>query len=360
MRIAQIFSHSGVNGVTTSGRMILQGLLARGHALTVFHRPNAWFVDKDYDGDITFHEVDMGVRLLNYKEITRVQSICADQGVEILHSHGDVASRVTSHIRVFGKLPTVATRHNMSFHPHWRFQNAVIAPSQATADDLRRQHLVARKRLHVVPNFLLEQSRFQRSESTRGEMRKSLGIPSNAFVLLSVGSVETRKNQSAAPALIKALEDMGVLAHLILVGGHAGDEATKVETEAERLGVQSRLHIIGHSTEVPVFLQCSDAFLSTSKAEQASIALLEAMAAGLPTYCTDTGSAKEIIRNGQTGYLLDLANSKPALQDMARLAASPDALSKASVAARNHFEQSFSAAAILPQLERLYQQLAHG
>lgn len=357
MHIAQIFSHTIINGVTTSGRTLVQSLLDRGHRVTVMHRPGAWIAEQPFSGDVSFSELDMGVRLLNYKTIAKIQHDCANNNVDIIHSHGDVASRITSHIRMFSRLRSVATRHNMNFHPHWRFQNAVIAPSQATAKELRRQHLVSRRRLHVIPNFLAQDISQKSSSSAAQGLRASLGIAQDAFVLVAVGEINSRKNQSAIPAIIHDLQKRGITAHAILIGRKDGIENLKVSQNAQNFGLDHQIHMTGERKDVSDFLTVADGYISTSHAEQGSIALLEALAAGLPAFCTNVGSAPEIIVNRETGHLLDLRASSEALDEIVRIASNTSALKRARLTCQQHFYQNFSTQKVVPRIEDLYTRL---
>ena len=82
-----------------------------------------------------------------------------------------------------------------------------------------------------------------------------------------------------------------------------GPLRTGLEEHARRLGINGAIHFEGESLDVPGFLAGLDVFVMGSKSEGLPLAMLEAMAAGLPIVSTAVGGSPELIEDGVSGWL---------------------------------------------------------
>ena len=126
---------------------------------------------------------------------------------------------------------------------------------------------------------------------------------------------------------------------LVLVGD--GPDRAAIEGLVAELGLQGRVHFLGVRRDVPVVLRAADIFTLPSLSEGASITLMEAMAAGLPSVATGVGGMPEIMRDGIDGLLVP--RQDPAkLADAFRTLASDEALrARMGAAARARAEAEY-------------------
>jgi len=258
---------------------------------------------------------------------------------------------------MFGRIPTVAKAAARIKHIHWRFHDAVIAPSPYTVDWYTRTRLVAANRLNMVPNFLRPEGFEAPDDTMRGKIRLELGLPDTAFVIASVGGIQTRKNQSAMVPIVRALKDRGVDVHCVLIGGRDKSEAPKLLKEAEDQSVLPLFHLLGHRNDARRLLPGFDAIVSTSRDEQASIVLLEGLAAGLPLYFSNVGSAPSIIVDGENGLVFELDRTAPLIDALYHLAGSPIDAQRIGDNNRTLFAETYTPQAVLPKFEAVYQKL---
>jgi glycosyltransferase involved in cell wall biosynthesis len=123
----------------------------------------------------------------------------------------------------------------------------------------------------------------------RDEKRKSLGVPEDAFVIVSAGELNRNKNTEVA---VRALADVPD-AHYIACG--VGPEEDNLRKLANKLGVADRFHLLGYRTDMPEVLSCADAFTIMSFREGMPRALLEAMDLGLPCVGSNTRGVRDLI-----------------------------------------------------------------
>lgn len=185
----------------------------------------------------------------------------------------------------------VAERH--CYRP--RRLGIAAAVSDATADEVRRFYPGVA--VAVTPNGV-DLNRFAPNPAVRSELRAQLGLDDRQFVALFVGGDFERKG---LPIAIEALADAPSVV-LVVVGPGDLDRARGL---AERVGVSSRLRLMGPRTDVERFDQMADAYLCASDYEADSLALLEAASTGLAIVSTRVGSASAFISASDCGVLVD-------------------------------------------------------
>ena len=106
-------------------------------------------------------------------------------------------------------------------------------------------------------------------------------------------------------------------ARLRIIGD--GPERQRLETQARELGIGERVEFLGFRSDVPRLLAEADVLLMSSRYEGVSIAILEAMCAGLPVIATRVGGVPETVQDGVTGLLVADNNSEAMAQAMQEL-----------------------------------------
>ena len=108
--------------------------------------------------------------------------------------------------------------------------------------------------------------------------RKELGIPEDAFAFLTVGELIPRKGHEL---LIRAFAKSNISGAQLLICG-SGREKEHLTALIKELGISDRAHLLGFRNDIYELLKCADTFVFPSKQEGLPVALMEAMAAGLP------------------------------------------------------------------------------
>ncbi len=123
----------------------------------------------------------------------------------------------------------------------------------------------------------------------RREKRSSIGVPEDAFVIVSAGELNKNKNTEV---IVKALKKTGEV-HYVVCG--EGPEKDNLKKLAHKLGVADRFHLLGYRTDIQEIMACADAFTMMSFREGMPRALLEAMDLGLPCIGSDTRGIRDLI-----------------------------------------------------------------
>lgn len=152
----------------------------------------------------------------------------------------------------------------------------------------------------------------------RAEARLRLGLPAQAPVLVSVGTLVERKGFHRVIDLLPELLERFPDLHYLVVGGAGpeGDWEAHLRSLVRRLGLQERVHFLGHvePAELSWPLSAADVFVLSTANEGWANVFLEAMACGLPVVSTDVGGNREVICDSRLGTIVPFGD-RAALRD---------------------------------------------
>ncbi|MEW6704323.1 MAG: glycosyltransferase [Pseudomonadota bacterium] len=173
-----------------------------------------------------------------------------------------------------------------------------------------------------------------------------------APVFISVGRLDAIKNQQMMLCAFAKVAAGRPAARLVLVGD--GPQRPALQALAAELGIADRVRFDGFRNDVASALTEADVFLLSSRYEGISIALLEAMRAGLPTVATRVGGVSETVIDGQTGLLVEDQDAEGFARAMSSLASDPALRQRMGDAARRYQQAEFSLDRMLQRYEALY------
>ena len=134
----------------------------------------------------------------------------------------------------------------------------------------------------------------------RAAKRRELGIPEDAFLVLSVGELNENKNHETVMRAVAGLEDTGVY-YLICGEGKLRGYLTEA---AERLGIADRVIMPGFRYDMPEIFRIADVFAFMSVHEGLAVSLMQAMAARLPAVVSEIRGNVDLIEDNRGGFLI--------------------------------------------------------
>ena len=210
-------------------------------------------------------------------------------------------------------LPFVTTYHgayNEGF-PGKRLYNSVmargdrvIAISHFIADLIRARHGVAESRLRVIPRGV-DPRRFDPalvSPARLAALRAAWGVAEGQPIIMLPARVTRWKGQMV---LVEAMAQLPGDALALLVGDAAERPAFQAELQARiaGLGLQDRVRLVGHATDMPAALMLADVVVHASTdAEAFGRTVIEAQAMARPVIASDLGAPRETVAEGITGW----------------------------------------------------------
>lgn len=188
----------------------------------------------------------------------------------------------------------------------------LIAVAQNQIDRLSKTLCIKKSRFKLIYNGInsLNFSLKKRQELRELGLRKELGIPNNAFVVIKTARFAPEKNHELAIQILDLLiRTYNIQCYFIFVGNTNRSRMDKIQELANQKGLTEYVKIVGNQKDVRPYLAISDLFILTSKSvETFSIAALEAMGMGLPCVLSDVGGANEMVFNGKNGFVVPFTN----------------------------------------------------
>ena len=122
-------------------------------------------------------------------------------------------------------------------------------------------------------------NRFRKIDKSKEEIRNSLGIPEDAYVVGQVGRFAYQKNPEFTVDVFSKLLERSDNARLLLIG--RGDKKNLVD-QINKLGINDKVLILENREDIPELLKAMDVFILPSRFEGLGIVLIEAQVCGLP------------------------------------------------------------------------------
>ncbi len=230
---------------------------------------------------------------------------------------------------------------------------------------------------HLIERWLARRFRsiVTVSDAIRGYIEKDIRIPANRLVTVHNGIPATTDACSPRPEqsrvtfmtvgrlapiknhamMLRAFHEMAKTnphVRLVIVGD--GPERPALEAYVRQQRLEDRVTLPGFRDDIDALLPEADVFLLTSRYEGISIALLEAMRAGLPAIGTAVGGIPETIIDGKTGLLVAPDGLETLVKAMVRLVASKSLRDEMGKQGYDYFMKEFSLATMLARYQQLY------
>jgi glycosyltransferase involved in cell wall biosynthesis len=274
------------------------------------------------------------------------------------HLYGGVAARRTGIPCIWHLQDFVSERH-WGVH-RWIFGRlAERIPTRIVVDGTpiaRQLPAAVQNRTCVVYNGV--DDKVFRPGRSGERVRREYGIPSGSLVIGSVARLSPWKGQHY---LIEAFARMARElpgAVLLLVGSPLSDSdryEKKLRQMAAETDCASRILFAGRRTDLPEVLAAMDVFVHTATEKDTSpLALLSAMASGLPVVAFDIEGVREVIRDGSEGLLVARAQTNPLAEALLQGARDARLRERLGAASRRRAEETFSLRRHCELMERVF------
>jgi glycosyltransferase involved in cell wall biosynthesis len=211
-----------------------------------------------------------------------------------------------------------------------------VAPSQAMADFMLA-HGFAPKLLHVIPYGIEPEEPRPRAQHD----------------VLVAGVAANLEYWKGVDVLLEAARLVRAPLRLEIYGD--GSLRRELEQQAQAAGVDARFH--GFITDLRDRLADLDVLVQPSRADNLPLAILEAMAAGLPVVGTRVGGIPELVADGETGFVVDAESPTALAEALERVAESPGPRLELGRRGRERVNEHFSSAGVARRMVELYEGL---
>lgn len=309
----------------------IEMLVSEGHQVDIACNDTGLPLDGLYDRlGCRFHRVDFSRSPLspdNVRAWRQLKKVVEEGGYDIVHCHTPNASVITRLVcrkmRKKTGLKVFYTAHGFHFYKgapwlNWMVFYPVEKLCARFTDKLitinKEDYALAKEKFRTgevcyVPGVGVDLSRFENVQVDRAAKRREIGVPEDAFLLLSVGELNENKNHQIIIRALAGLKNPKI--HYAIAG--LGEKHDAILAMAEELGLGERVHLLGYRKDVVELYHCADVFCFPSYREGLSVSLMEAMACGLPVICSRIRGNEDLV-DGNGGILFDPRNEKECRQ----------------------------------------------
>jgi glycosyltransferase involved in cell wall biosynthesis len=171
--------------------------------------------------------------------------------------------------------------------------------------------------------------------------RRGLGLDEGDHVMAVVATFKRQKGHrfliEAANTVVPQFPNL----HILFIGD--GELREELQALTKRLGLEGHIHFLGTRGDVPALLAASDSFALPSLWEGLPMALIEAMASGLPVIATEVSGTNQVMVSGETGLLVPPGDASALATAIASVLTDPARAASMGAAARQRVEEYFGA-----------------
>jgi glycosyltransferase involved in cell wall biosynthesis len=246
----------------------------------------------------------------------RLESILRSRDVDVVHTHSakaGIVGRCAAHRAGIKRI--VHTYHGFPFHEFQsvarratyvqierelgRITDIGLCVGTAVAVEAVRRRLIEPQRLRTI-GVSIGDRLHPRTEAARAAARSTLDLPPDAVVVGAVGRLCYQKAPEDFVAALQVLDRREVIG--VWVGD--GELREQVRRAADRAAPRTRIIFAGDRADVADLLPAFDVFALPSRYEGLPVAIVEAMASGIPVVATAVNAVSDVVIPGETGLLV--------------------------------------------------------
>jgi glycosyltransferase involved in cell wall biosynthesis len=328
IRVLNILSDERVGGPQLRVLQVARGLKGRGvetHVVTPLG--DSRFALLLAEAGIPHHEINL-VRprqtlnplpqlrfaALFWPNVTALRKIIRSDGIQIVHTNGLMNAQAAVAARLEGialvwhlndvLTPKLVRTALLPLVDAWSAQIAVAAGAVGNYYFSATTSVIGRLKVLYAP---VDTSRF-RPGNSNSAVRRELGISAECVVIGTVGNFDPVKGHRHLLEAAQKIKQRVPRAKFLLVGERLNNRQkywTMLARRTEELGLKDDVIFAGRRTDMPEVFCAMDIYVHPSESEACPMAVLEASASGLPVVATDVGGVRELVANGETGFVIE-------------------------------------------------------
>lgn len=328
--------------VNTFFKKHIDALVKEGHRVDIACNYKDLALDRIFSElGCSFYQINFSRNPLsfdNVKAFSELKKVIKKGEYDIVHCHTPNASVITRLVcRKFRKktgLKVFYTAHGFHFYKgapklNWMVYYPIEKFCSRYTDKLitinKEDYNLAKEKFRAgevcyIPGVGIDLSRFENVQVDRNAKRREIGVPEDAFLLLSVGELNENKNHQIIIKALAMLKNSSI--HYAIAG--VGDKKEYLLNLATELGVGDQVHLLGYRKDIPELNYSADAFCFPSYREGLGLAAIEALACGLPIVTSNIHGINDYSIDGITGYKCSPSSDEEFAKNIQKLVSNRD------------------------------------
>ena len=276
---------------------------------------------------------------------------------------GAIAGRLVGVQTVVGSLRSEAPGRFPWFYPPWQrpidiltapLHSRMIVNSNAVLRESREWAFLPDRKLVTIYNGIpCEQPPRAREEQTAA-LRRELQLARNCPVVGIVGRLSPEKDHATFLKAAKQVHQARPDARFMIVGG--GPLLESIKGDIAQLGLQAEVRVLGGRTDTETLLSMMDVLVLTSTSEGLPNVLLEAAVAGAAIVTTAAGGAVEVVKDGETGFVVPCGDADAVADRVVALIDNPGLRARFVAAGRERIRTVFAPDRVAESVQACYAQ----
>jgi glycosyltransferase involved in cell wall biosynthesis len=310
------------------------------------------------------------------KAYRKLKELIQEFQPDIVHTHASKAGALGRRAANACKVPIVVhTFHGHVFHSYFgraktfvfktierrlaRRSTGIIAISALQKIELSQDHKICQpEKIKVIPlGFDLEKFANNSAEK-RKKTRSAFGIQDGDVAIAIVGRLAPVKDHDFFLQVIEKVLDQTTQSIQVFIVGD-GSERQNIEEKVDQLNrlFDNKIHMTSWITDIASFNAGMDVLCLTSKNEGTPVSLIEAQAAGVPVITTDVGGVKDVVDEGNTGFVVPVGATDDYVQKLLELVEDEKKRSKMSQNGWTFVRDKFHYQRLVRDMEDYYMEL---
>ncbi len=380
MRVAHIITRMIIGGAQENTLLNCLGLIQDyGDEVLLItgpsEGPEGQLLERGRAGGLSVRVVESLRRAIHFRDASayrQIVRILDEFRPDVVHTHsakgGFLGRAAASRCHISAIIHSV---HGAPFHPYqsWLARQTFIQLEKwaakhchkmiSVADAMTELMVgagVAKREKFVTIYSGMEVEPFQSCQQYRRAARRELGFEDQQIVLGKIARLFHLKGHDYLVEAARTIIDSNPAVQFLLVGD--GILRQKIESKICQYGIRDHFHFTGlvPPERIPYYLSCMDALVHTSLREGLARTLPQALIAGIPVISFDVDGAREVVIDGQTGFLLPPESVSALSEAILRLASDSEMRTRLGQGGKRRFSQQFDHRTMTRQIRELYQQ----
>ena len=298
---------------------------------------------------------------IDWALIFNLRKLLRENEIDVIHAHQYTSFFYAVLARNFSRKPGLVFTEHGRFYPDRKsikrvifdpilskFVSEIISISEATKEAMVKFDNFPEERIRVIYNGVM----FKTHNVDLIQKRKELNVKPDDCILVTAARLDPIKNHDMLIRTMKRVAEIRPECKLVIAGD--GSEYDRLSGEIKANGLSGTVRLLGYRNDIAEILMVSDIFLLSSLTEGTSVTLLEAMHAGLPAVVTDVGGNPEVLKDGETGFIVDSDDDKAMAEKILLLYKDRELAKRLGNASRERVEKLFSFKNMMNKYEDIY------
>lgn len=364
--------------LTTTDNMIWQFLIPHIEHLKslgnevqcVCAKTGFWFDELKDKYGYTMHEIPFKrspVNLANIKGYKKLKEIQKQEKFDLVYCQQPVGGLMGRFVGKKFKIPVIYTAHGFHFFNGCPFKNKVIFKTvekwlskytdilvTINEEDYQAALKMKAKKVFKINGIGMDFAKYEHTTETKQEIRNSLNIKDDEFVIVTVAEFIKRKNYETMLKTVAELKSRGDKVRYLICG--RGKDEELIKQQIKDLGIEDCVNLLGYRKDVNRIMMASDLFLIASYHEGLTLSVIEAMSFGLPCVVSDVRGNRDLIVEGKGGFTAETEDNVSFADKIEQILKDKE-LKQAMAEFNKEESKKYTIEHVKQQLEKIYKEI---